>query len=368
MAEQVYFYYGNDEYLVDTQAKEQVEKICPSEEQSLALEIINGNVDTIDLALSAIDHCIAAFRTVGLFGGKKVVWFRNVSFLKSVIIMRNDRIKTLLQSLASDLKAGLAADQFLLISASGADKRSAFFKALNTAGKVFEYSISERDYQARPVAVTKARALFKECGYTIDSEALEVFVEKVGFETRQIINEVEKLTLYKGEKERAILMEDVQAITSSSHEAIVWDFADAVAEQKLSDAIRIFRQLLFQKQSVIGLVIQLENKFSDMLQFREFLQVGWVQMNGTRIQWNKKPEIDAYFSKMKKDARKTHWFRASRLLEQAQPYSPYELMMRRKLVLDMHERMISEGSIAHDLLVETLIAKLCAPRLRKKQR
>ena len=366
MTNQVYLYYGNDEYLVDTKAKEQVEKICPPEEQSLALEVVHGNVDTIDSALATIDHCIAAFRTVGLFGGKKVVWFRNVSFLNSAVIMRNERVKGLLQSLASDLKAGLAANQFLLISASGVDKRSVFFKALNTTGKVFEFIISERDYEARPIAVRKAKALFNERGYQIDSATVEVFVDKVGFETRQIINEVEKLTLYKGEKERTILLEDVQVITSSSHEAIIWDFADAVVEQRLSEAIRIFRQLLVQKQSVIGLMIQLENKFAELLQFREFLQAGWVRMNGTRIEWKKSSEIDAYFSKMDKDARKIHWFRASKLLQQAQRYSASGLMIREKWVLDIHERMISEGSLAHDLLAETLIAKLCASRLRKK--
>ena len=365
MNEQIYFYYGNDEYLVNTHAKKQVEKLCPPAEQSLVLEVVDGGVETIDTATSAIDCCIAAFRTVGLFGGKKVVWFRNVSFLKNSVIMKNVRVKELLNSLAEDLKKGLAADQFLVVSASGADKRSAFFKALNTCGKVAEYSISERDYEARPAAVANARALFKKRGYSIDSKALETFIEKTGFETRQIINEVEKMTLYKGEEDRTISLADVQTITSSSCEAILWDFADAVADQKLGESIRLFRQLLFQKQTAVGLIIQLENKFAELLRFREFMQAGWVQMNGTRIQWNQSQEIDDYFSTMADNPRKMHWFRASKLLQQAQPYSPYGLVARKKLVLDMHERMISGGSISHELLLETLIAKLCAPRPRQ---
>lgn len=365
MTDQLHFFYGNDEYLVDTNAKKQVEKICPPAEQSLVLEIIDGSVDTIDATISAIDNCIAAFRTVGLFGGKKVVWFRNISFLKSLVIMKNARVKELLNTLAGDLKKGLAPDQFLVVSSSGVDKRSAFFKALKSAGKVEEYSIPERDYEAQPAALSRARSLFKERGYSIDPQALESFIEKTGFETRQIINEVEKMTLFKGEEDRTISLSDVQNITSTSSEAISWDFTDAVADQKLALAIRLFRQLIFQKQSAIGLIIQLENKFSDLLRFREFLQAGWVQMNGTRIQWSNNPEIDTYFSRMAEDPRKMHWFRASKLLAQAIPYSAVNLAARKKAVLDMHERMISEGSIPHDLLLETLIAKLCAPRRKK---
>ncbi|RKX36076.1 MAG: hypothetical protein DRP64_18920, partial [Verrucomicrobia bacterium] len=136
MADNVYLFYGNDEYLVGLNARKRVDAICPEAEQSLALEVIDGNAAKIDDAVAAIDQCIAAFRTVGLFGGKKVVWFRDVMFLKNAVIMKNEQVKRLLGELASDIKAGLADDQFLIISAPGVDKRSAFFKAVNAAGEV----------------------------------------------------------------------------------------------------------------------------------------------------------------------------------------------------------------------------------------
>ncbi|MEE9367724.1 MAG: hypothetical protein V3V05_02555 [Pontiella sp.] len=365
MADNVYLYFGNDEYLVGLNARKKVDQLCPEAEKALSLETIDGTAAKIDDAVAAIDQCLAAFRTVGLFGGKKVVWFRDVSLFKNSVIMKNEQVKRLLGELASDIKAGLAEDQFLIMSAPGIDKRSAFYKALKDVGEISEYDIPERDYEARPVALKRAITLFKREGYTIDAAAGDAFVDKTGFETRQIMNEVEKMVLFKGD-DKKIGLADVQIITSTSGEAISWDFTDAVAERRLGEAIRIFRQLIFQKQSAIGLIIQIESMFLNMLRFREYIDAGWLRMNGNRIQWATDPEIDDYFSAMGDDPRKMHWFRASKLAGQATPYSSKALAARKRLVVDTHERMISEGSIPHDLMFETLLAKLCTPKQRRR--
>ena len=44
MIKNISLFFGNDEYLVATKAKDFVEKICPESEQSLALETVDGNV------------------------------------------------------------------------------------------------------------------------------------------------------------------------------------------------------------------------------------------------------------------------------------------------------------------------------------
>jgi DNA polymerase III delta subunit len=147
---------------------------------------------------------------------------------------------------------------------------------------------------------------------------------------------------------------------------LAWDLTDAVADQRLGDAIRIFRQLLFQKQTAIGLVIQIENLFQNLLRFREYMDAGWLRMNGNRIQWSNDTELDEYFSGMSDDPRRMHWFRASRLVAQASSHSANRLAACKKLVVDTHERMLSEGSIPHELMVETLLARLCAPRAKRK--
>lgn len=365
MAGNTYLYLGNDEYLVGLNARKKVDELCPAAEQSLSLELIEGAAAKIEDAAAALDRCLAALRTVGLFGGKKVVWFRDATFLANGVIIKNEQVKRLLGELAKDIKAGLAADQFLVLSAPGIDKRSAFFKAVSEAGDVAEYDIPERDYEARPVALQRAVALFKREGFSIDSAAADAFVDKTGYDTRQIMNEVEKMVLYKG-AEKNITFEDVQAITSTSGEAVAWDFTDAVAERRLGDAIRLFRQLLFQKQTAVGLIIHLETLLNNLLRFREYIDAGWLRLNGNRIQWSNGSELDDYFAQLAEDPRKMHWFRAGKFANQCSAYTARNLALRKQMVVDTHERMLSEGSIPHELLFETLLARLCAPQQRKR--
>lgn len=366
MAGNVYLFYGNDEYLVGQNARRKVDETCPEEKQALSLEIIEGGAATIDEAVAAVDRCIAAFRTLGLFGGDKVVWFREVSFLKNQVIMKNEQVKRLLGELASDIKAGLADGQVLIISTPGIDKRSAFYKAVSDAGVVEEYDIPERDYEARPVVLKRTVNLFKREGFVIEPAAAEAFIDRTGYDTRQLMSEAEKMVLYKGD-DRTITVDDVLAITSVAGEAIAWDFTDAVAERRLADAIRIFRQLIFQKESAVGLTIQIENLFHLLLRFREYMEAGWLRLNGNRVQWSSDPELDDYFAVMPDDPRKMQWFRAGKLAGQASPYSVKRLAASKQLVVDTHERMLSEGSIPHELMVETLLAKLCAPAARRRK-
>ena len=43
------------------------------------------------------------------------------------------------------------------------------------------------------------RSIFKREGLSIDSAAADAFIDKTGFETRQIMNEAEKMVLFKGD-------------------------------------------------------------------------------------------------------------------------------------------------------------------------
>jgi DNA polymerase-3 subunit delta len=364
MADNVYFFCGNDEYLVGLHARRKVDEICPEAEQALSLEVIDGTAATIDEAAAALDRCIAALRTVGLFGGRKVVWFRDVSFFKNQVIMKNEQVKRLLAGLASDIKAGLAEGQCLIVSAPGIDKRSALYKAIHEAGTVAEYGIPERDYEARPLALKRTVSLFKREGFVIDPAAADAFIDRTGYDTRQLLNEVEKMVLYKG-NDKTVTVDDVRAVTSASSEAITWDLTDAVAERRLGDAVRLFRQLLFQKESPVGLIIQLENLFHNLLRFREYMDAGWAQLNGNRVTWSSAPEVDDYFAEMPDDPRKMHWFRAGKLAGQAAPFSARRLAANRQLIVETHERMLSEGSVPHDLMVETLLARLCVPATQR---
>jgi DNA polymerase-3 subunit delta len=350
--------HGTDEYLVSHNARKAVNTLCPGNEQTLSLETVDGDVKTIDEALTALKTCIGALRTVGLFGGQKTVWFRDVSIFKDAVISKNEAVKELLGRLADDIKKGLPDSQNLIISAPGVDRRSAFYKVCEAAGAVEAYDLPEQDYKKKPVIRERAQALFAKVPCRIGAGALDLFLEKVGTDTRQLVMEAEKLMLYIGDR-KEITVEDVKAITSSAAEAIAWDFTDALGERRLDEALKILRQLIFQGEAPIGIMFAVESLYQNLIQYRAYLDQGWVQLRGQNAQWGNDPEMEKLFDLLPADPRKTHPFRAGKLTQQAKNYSADELRRCQKRLLETHEQLVS-SSVPQELILEMLVIKLIA--------
>jgi DNA polymerase-3 subunit delta len=352
--------HGTDDYLVSSNARKAVNALCPESEQTLGLETINGDVKTIDEAVAALKTCIGALRTIGLFGGQKTVWFRDVSIFKDAVLSKNDKIKELFGQLADDIKKGLPDSQNLIISAPGVDRRSAFYKICEAAGAVEAYDLPEQDYKKKPMIRERAQALFAQAKCRIAPGALDLFLEKTGTDTRQLVMEAEKLMLYIGDR-KEIAVEDVQAITSSSADAITWDFTDAMGERKLSDALKILRQLIFQGEQPIGIMFAIENLYQNLMQYRAYIDHGWLKISSgygaNAVQWGNDPEMDKLFAQLPADPREIHWFRTSKLGQQAKNYSAEELSRCQKRLLKTHEQLVSSG-VPQELILEMLVIKL----------
>lgn len=354
--------HGTDEYLVSHNARKAVNDLCPESEQTLSLETVDGDVKTIDEAVTALKTCIGALRTIGLFGGQKTVWLRDVSIFKDAVISKNDTVKELLGKLADDIKKGLPSSQNLIISAPGVDRRSAFYKVCEAAGAVEAFDLPEQDYKKKPVIRERAQALFAQAKCRIAPGALDLFLEKVGSDTRQLVMEAEKLMLYIGDR-KEIAVDDVQAITSASAEAITWDFTDALGERKLNDAIRILRQLIFQGEAPIGIMFAVENLYQNLMQYRAYIDHGWLRISSgygaNAVQWSNDAEMDKMFKQLPADPREIHWFRTSKLGQQAKNYSADELCRCQKRLLKTHEQLVSSG-VPQELILEMLVIKLIA--------
>ncbi len=354
--------HGTDEYLVSHHARKAVNTLCPEAEQTLGLETVNGTVKTIDEAVAALKTTLGALRTVGLFGGQKTVWLRDVSIFKDKIFQKNKEVKDLLAELADDLKKGLPDGHHLVISTFGVDKRSVFYKTCVDVAEVEAYDLPEQDYKKRPIIRERAQKLFAKAGSRPQPAALDLFLEKVGMDTRQLVMEAEKLILYIGDRGE-ITVEDVKAITSSSSEAITWDFTDALGERRLDEALKILRQLLFQGESPVGVMFAIENLFQSLTQFRSYLDQNWLRIGGgygaQAVQWSGSSEMKDLFDQLPADPRKMHWFRISKIGQQAKNYKAEELEGCRKRLLKTHEQLVSSG-VPQGLILEMLVIKLIA--------
>ena len=206
---------------------------------------------------------------------------------------------------------------------------------------------------------------FRKAGLNIGPDALGEFLEKTGTDTRQIVQEVEKLSVYLGDRKN-VQVADVHAIVSPSREAISWDLADAVGSRDLTRALKVLRQLLFQGENEVGLIIGLEGRFRDLILYREALDRRWLSVGGEepwlKVEWRQSPEVDEFASSLAKDPRTVNIYRAGKLVAQARRFSRQELVRCQALTLAAHESIIS-STYAKELNLEFLLMKLLgAPR------
>ena len=192
---------GEDEFAVKQRAK-QIYREWTQELGGMDHEILDAAVANSAEALKVVGRLREALQTLPFFGSGKVIWLQNCNFLGDERSASSQAVTESLAELATELKRFAWDKVRLLISAGKVDKRKVFYKTLDKLGGVEGFagwSVDDRDWadQAEAWARKAIRARQKE----ISDDALAELVTRVGPNSRQLDNEVEKLTLFVGNRQ-----------------------------------------------------------------------------------------------------------------------------------------------------------------------
>lgn len=80
-------------------------------------------------------------------------------------------------------------------------------------------------------------------GKSISAEAARELIDRVGTKEGDLLGEIRKLTAYTGGR-TAIGVDDVEEVAAGARPRKIFDFTDALAERRTSDALQILHQLL----------------------------------------------------------------------------------------------------------------------------
>jgi DNA polymerase-3 subunit delta len=248
---------GSDESAVKTAAAELAAKLTPPDAGDFGLEIIDGCADNADQAAGRIRSAIEALQTIPFFGGGKLVWLKNANFLGDNRIGTSAAVQEALEELSAALDADLGGGEVkFLLSAPEVDKRRSFYKSL---AKKAELQVFDKLDASRggweEAATDLVQSSARKRGLRFDEAALDLFVLLTGGDTRSIQNELEKLDLFLGEKERQVTLEDVRTLVPLSRGGVIFELGNALASRDLNRALGLVRQLLDQGESVIGILL-----------------------------------------------------------------------------------------------------------------
>ena len=357
-ASRIYLIYGEDEYRVAARTKALIGELVPEADRALGLEVVDGAADTVDEARKALASCFEALQTMGFFGSEKVVWLRSVSFLTKNVVGQSSTVKDLVEKLAEMIKSGLPEGSTLVISAGKVNKSYRFYKACKAAGHVEEFAISSKSWESEKDSADFLRSVCQDTGLSMAGNVGKFFIEKVGADSRHIVNEVEKLAVYMGDKKN-VELEDIEAVTCSSKTALGWDLTDAIGRRDLTGSLKILKQLIFQRESSIGLLMQINGRIKDLMIYREAIDSGWLSMQGRNAKWGNVPAAieEAFTEGFDKDPRKTHPFRMGLLATQAAQFSLRELRICQAAIVRTHRQLVS-GSVPQSIALELLLVRM----------
>jgi DNA polymerase-3 subunit delta len=245
---------GTDDVEVKRVARELATTLAGAGE--FGTEIIDGEVDDSGEAAHRVNQAIEALNTFGFFGGEKLVWLKNANFLADDRTGSSQTTLDAVQRLSDLLVKGLPDGTRFLLSAGAVDKRRSFYKTL---GKVAEVQLHDRldntrqgwEEAAGLLVTERARAR----GLALDEEAQEVFTMFTGGDRRTIENELDKLDLYLGPERREVTGDDVRLNTPSSRAGIIFELGNAIAVRELRRALDLLKQLIFQGENEVGILL-----------------------------------------------------------------------------------------------------------------
>ena len=253
----LYAVVGSDESAVKTAANELALQLAPAGAGDFGVETIDGCADNAEQAAARIRSTIEALQTLPFFGGGKLVWLKNANFLGDSKLGGAAAVQEALEQLRAALEDDLGGGEVkFLLSAPEVDKRRSFYKAL---AKRAELQVFDKLDASRGGWEEEAADLVLSSGkkrqLRFDSEALDLFVLLTGGDTRTIENELEKLDLFLGAKERQIALEDVRTLVPISRGGVIFELGNALAARHLERALALVRRLLDQGESVIGILL-----------------------------------------------------------------------------------------------------------------
>jgi DNA polymerase-3 subunit delta len=358
---------GDDEFAVKQRAK-QIYLQWSEELGGMDHEIINASVSNSGDALVAIAKLREALNTLPFFGSGKVVWLRDCNFLGDERAASAQAVTETLNEVADELKIFKWQTVRLLISAGKVDKRKTFFKTLDKIGTVENFtalSADDKDWveRAEVAARTAVRSRQKE----ISEEALSELVSRVGPHPRQLESEIEKLSLFTGDRKK-IEFADVSAICSRNKTARAFALGDALGDRDLPRLLKRLDEELWEtkfdsQKSEIGLLYGLIGKIRALLLLKEMLREGWLkpEMDYSRFKTQlervpaEKLPADRRFNPLALNP-----YVLYKALPQIKKYSQGELVRAMDLLLRCNQRLVSSG-LDEALVLQQALVQIVAP-------
>ena len=105
--------------------------------------------------------------------------------------------------------------------------------------------------------------------------SISLLIEKASFNLSNILNEVDKLLIYKNE-DKNITKDDIENVITNNIENDIFKLTNMITENKKDNIIKIYKDLVRSKEDPIKILITISNQLRLILQVKLMLKSGYT--------------------------------------------------------------------------------------------
>ncbi len=248
---EMYLFYGEETYLMDTFLK----KI-----RNLFGEQIKG-INYVEIDDTNLEQLISNLQTPSFGYPKKLVIVKNTGLFKRELKKKGTNFQELRDKICDYLKEEqdiIKQDNLLMFVEESVDKGK-MLSCLEEIGA----TICNFEYQKLPNIVARLKAICKAYKVNIEDNTLKYFIECVGCNMQDLINEIRKQIEYVGQ-EGTITKESIDLLTIKQIESVIFDLTDSLGKKDIKQASIVLQNLLYAKEPIQKILITLYNHFKKL--------------------------------------------------------------------------------------------------------
>ncbi|MBO5530620.1 MAG: DNA polymerase III subunit delta [Bacilli bacterium] len=253
-----YLIFGEENFLIDEKLKDIKDSVKASED----------NIITYDLTNDSISSVLIEASTVSMFSDKKLIICEKSTFLCANKSLSEEELEDLTKYLNNPFE-----DVYIvfIVREEKVDSRKKITKLINKISKVYDCNKID-SYKLNNYVSDYIR----DKGYSISSSSVELIISKVGYELSNIIKELDKMFIYKGE-DKKITKEDVEDVVTNNLEKNIFELTNAIVNKEKNKVIKIYKELIKSGEDPIKLVVTLSNQFRLILQVKIMRNTGYSE-------------------------------------------------------------------------------------------
>ncbi len=353
----LFLVYGSDDLSATRKADTLADSLCPPAEQAFGLETINpeGGDKPADEVCAILRNVMEALLTPPFLGGNKTVFLRGAPFFNPMMEPgKFESVKAEVARLVDLLKAGLPEGVSFILLTDSVNKTTTFYKTFKSLGEVHAFDEPEKDREAEEDFIPRVEKLLAEKGIAMSRTVFNAFLDRTGYNLRQVEMETEKLSLYLGDRKTATV-DDIHLMVAPIRESKFYEFADVYCSGDLANTLRMLSRMFAQRESAVGLIISLQNRLREIVVLSDCLKRGWAHVSGgewPKLSWSVPPEGEAVLSSLEKDPRKGNPYAIAKMASQANRFPPARWFRWLNAAVDAQAAMTGGEAIDPEVALE----------------